>query len=89
MGGLHDSDEDVALLGQQVHGALLVEGRAEVVEIHDSMNRVVHGTEIEASSGLSGVGVPAVEQNGDVMVPVKEVLLPVEHGAVLTVLEDQ
>ena len=36
------------------------------------MHRVVHGDEVEAVGGLLVVGVPAVEEHGNVMVPVQE-----------------
>jgi hypothetical protein len=36
------------------------------------MHGVVHGHEVEAGGGLGGVGVPAEEEDSDVVVPVQE-----------------
>ena len=36
------------------------------------MDRIVHRDEVEAGGRLGGVGVPAEEEDGDVVVPVQE-----------------
>ena len=43
-----------------------------VVAIHDGMDRVVHRHEVKTGGGLGGVGMPAEEEDGDVVVPVQE-----------------
>ena len=36
------------------------------------MNGVIHGNKVDATAGTSGVGVPAEQQHGGVVVPVQE-----------------
>ena len=59
-------------------------GPRRVVSVHESVDHVVHGHEPAAARHLVLVGVPGVEQHGDVVVPVQEdeALLPEddEHG---------
>ena len=43
-----------------------------VVAIHDGMHGVVHSHKVEAGGRLSRVGVPAEEEDSDVVVPVQE-----------------
>merc|ERR1711879_991063 len=49
-----------------------LERHQAIVAIHDRMHSVVHGHEVECLASLSGVCVPAVEQNSHVMVPVQK-----------------
>ncbi len=43
-----------------------------VVTVHKSMHGVVHGDEVESRAGHGGVGTPAEQQHGHVVVPVQE-----------------
>ena len=42
-----------------------------IIPIHYSMHRVVHSHKVQARRGLGNVRVPAVQQDGDVVVPVQ------------------
>ena len=74
--------------GRDDHGAGAGHPQAgrpgRVVGVHEGVNQVVHGHEPAAARHLVLVGVPGVEQHGDVVVPVQEdeALLPEddEHG---------
>jgi len=43
-----------------------------VVAVHDGMNSVVHCHKVDATARTGGVGVPAEQQHGGVVVPVQE-----------------
>lgn len=53
-------------------------GPKSVVRIHDGVHQIVHGHEPAPASHHVLVGVPGIEQNCDVMIPVQEnqLLLP-------------
>ena len=55
-----------------LHCVLFVIYLQAVVPIHDGVHCVVHGNEVEARAGEGAVGVPAEEQNRDVVIPVEE-----------------
>lgn len=73
----HTAHQHLGDLGQcDEHGELarqLEAGRPQgVVRVHDGVDQVVHGHEPSAASHHVFVGVPGVEQHGDVVVPVQE-----------------
>lgn len=43
-----------------------------IIEIHNSVNRVIHNSKINPVRSSYGVRVPAESQNGDVVVPVQK-----------------
>mmetsp|Transcript_11181 Transcript_11181/g.20250 ORF Transcript_11181/g.20250 Transcript_11181/m.20250 type:complete len:275 (-) Transcript_11181:80-904(-) len=72
-----DSDDHLHDLGdgdeEGVHPlGLHADGHQKVVAVHDGVDGVVHADEEEAGGGLEGVGVPAEEEDGHVVVPVEE-----------------
>lgn len=48
------------------------QGLEGVVAVHDTVHQVVHADEPAGSGDVVGVGVPGVQENGHVMVPVEE-----------------
>lgn len=61
-------------------------GTSSVVAVHERVHRVVHGHEPAAASHHVFVGIPGVEQHGDVVVPVQEeqLLLPKDNERCVT-----
>ncbi len=73
----HTAHQHLGDLGQcDKHGELAWQLEASrpqgVVRVHDSVDQVVHGHEPSAASYHVFVGVPGVEQHGNVMIPVEE-----------------
>mmetsp|Transcript_23869 Transcript_23869/g.65021 ORF Transcript_23869/g.65021 Transcript_23869/m.65021 type:complete len:277 (+) Transcript_23869:41-871(+) len=66
---LRNGDEDRPRRHELAEGG---DGHAGVVEVHERVHRVVHRAIPEARSGVADVGLPAEEQNRDVVVPVQE-----------------
>ena len=49
-----------------------LDGHQEIVKVHDGMDSVVHDAKDNSGGCLGDIAVPAVGQNGDVMVPVQK-----------------
>jgi len=48
------------------------DGHEKVVPVHDGMDAVIHHNEEESAGRGGDVGMPAVEKDGDVMIPMKK-----------------
>ena len=72
-----DSDNHLRdLRNRNVHRleglGLAIDRHQEVVKVHNRMHSVIHDTKDQADRCLGDVGSPAIQQHGDVMVPVQE-----------------
>jgi hypothetical protein len=51
---------------------LAFNGHEKVVEVHDAVHSVVHGSKEQPGGSLGSKGVPAAEQNRNMMIPMQE-----------------
>lgn len=62
----HGNPHGIEPLGLQLHG------HEEVISVHDEVNGVVHTYKPKTGGTGRGIRVPAVQQNGNVMVPMQK-----------------
>jgi hypothetical protein len=49
-----------------------LDSHEKVIAIHDTMDGIIHGGKVNARGRLCDIGMPAIQENGNVMVPMKK-----------------
>ena len=70
-----DTDKHLRYLQKGHHhgpGWTNLDGHEEIIEIHDGMDAIIHIDKENAAWSMSDIGMPAIQQDSNVMVPMQE-----------------